>query len=115
MQELVAYALEAIEQRPTTGTRATIPKDSPKRSSHDEPDNLTQREHTVAGLLRRGLINREIVQELVIRRRTVEVHVKHILAKLGVTSRVQVAAWVFRQRWPDRAGPEIPGPPMPNT
>jgi DNA-binding NarL/FixJ family response regulator len=38
--------------------------------------------------------NREIAENLVIARRTVDSHVEHILAKLGFTSRTQIAAWI---------------------
>ena len=46
---------------------------------------------------RRGLTNREIAARLVIAQRTAETHVDHILSKLGMTSRAQVAAWVAEQ------------------
>jgi len=39
----------------------------------------------------------EIADTLVISPRTAEAHVEHILAKLGFTSRTQVAAWVGEQ------------------
>jgi predicted ATPase/DNA-binding CsgD family transcriptional regulator len=52
---------------------------------------LTERELAVLRLLRRGLTNREIGQELLISTGTVGVHVSNILRKLGMTSRVQVA------------------------
>jgi DNA-binding CsgD family transcriptional regulator len=55
---------------------------------------LTRRELEVAGLVAKGLSNREIAAALVVSRRTVDGHVEHILAKLGFTSRAQVAAWV---------------------
>jgi DNA-binding CsgD family transcriptional regulator/tetratricopeptide (TPR) repeat protein len=58
---------------------------------------LTKREHEVAELIARGLRNREIAAELVISQRTAEAHVEHILAKLGFTSRSQVAAWLGRE------------------
>ncbi len=45
-------------------------------------------------LIADGLSNREISGRLVISEGTVEVHVKHILSKLGFRSRSQVAAWV---------------------
>ena len=45
-----------------------------------------------------GLSNREIGEQLVISEGTVEVHVKHILSKLGLRSRSQVAAWAAEQR-----------------
>jgi non-specific serine/threonine protein kinase len=37
--------------------------------------------------------NKEIAAALVISLRTAEGHVEHILAKLGFTSRAQIAAW----------------------
>jgi DNA-binding NarL/FixJ family response regulator len=55
---------------------------------------LTRRELEVAGLVAKGLSNREIAASLVVSPRTVDGHVEHILAKLGFTSRAQVAAWV---------------------
>ena len=53
-------------------------------------DGLTPREREVAALLRRGLTNRQIAEQLVIGERTVETHVERILRKLGLSSRVQV-------------------------
>ena len=55
---------------------------------------LTAREHEVAGLVAAGQTNREIAEMLVISEGTAEVHVKHILNKLGFKSRAQIAAWV---------------------
>jgi ATP/maltotriose-dependent transcriptional regulator MalT len=57
---------------------------------------LTPREREVAALLADGLTNSEIARRLVISRKTVAVHVSHILAKLEMSSRAQVAAWVAR-------------------
>jgi len=57
------------------------------------PGALTRREREVAALIRRGLTNRQIAEVLFIAERTVDTHVEHILAKLGVRSRSQVASW----------------------
>jgi non-specific serine/threonine protein kinase len=59
---------------------------------------LTRRENEIAGLITRGLSNKEIANALVISQRTAEGHVEHILAKLGFSNRVQIAAWVTEQR-----------------
>jgi DNA-binding CsgD family transcriptional regulator len=55
---------------------------------------LTAREREVAELVAAGQTNREIAEMLVISEGTAEVHVKHILNKLGFRSRAQIAAWV---------------------
>jgi DNA-binding CsgD family transcriptional regulator len=62
---------------------------------------LSQRELEVAALIETGLSNREIAQRLVIAKRTADGHVERILAKLGFTSRAQVAAWMARRTNPD--------------
>jgi DNA-binding CsgD family transcriptional regulator len=60
-------------------------------------DTLTAREREIADLMADGLSNREMAEKLVISEGTVEVHVKHILGKLGFRSRAQVAGWVARR------------------
>ena len=54
---------------------------------------LTRREWEVARLISRGFTNPQIGEALTISRGTVAVHVKHILARLGMTSRAQIAVW----------------------
>jgi non-specific serine/threonine protein kinase len=53
---------------------------------------LSRREQEVAALIVQGNTNREIGKQLVITEWTVDTHVRHILTKLGLRSRVQVAA-----------------------
>ena len=43
------------------------------------------------------MTNRQIAEELFIAERTADTHVEHILAKLRLSSRSQVAAWVVEQ------------------
>jgi DNA-binding CsgD family transcriptional regulator/tetratricopeptide (TPR) repeat protein len=57
---------------------------------------LTAREQEVAGLLATGLTNAELARRLYISPKTAAVHVSNILAKLGMTNRAEVAAWVVR-------------------
>jgi len=59
---------------------------------------LTRRQAEIAELIAQGLSNKEIAAKLVIAQRTAEGHVEQILARLGFTSRAQVAAWVAEQR-----------------
>ena len=54
---------------------------------------LTAREQEVATLVARGLSNRQIADELVIAQGTASIHVHHILAKLELASRAQLAVW----------------------
>jgi len=56
---------------------------------------LTRRELEVAAMAARGLTNREIAGQLHLSVRTVDVHVDHILTKLGFHTRTQLAAWAF--------------------
>jgi non-specific serine/threonine protein kinase len=56
---------------------------------------LTRRETEVAALVARGLTNRDIAARLFLSVRTVEVHVDHILTKLGFHTRTRLAAWAY--------------------
>jgi predicted ATPase/DNA-binding CsgD family transcriptional regulator len=66
------------------------------------PSSLTPREIEIAALVAEGRSNKAIAEELSISPTTAARHVANILAKLGFTSRSQIAAWVAGQR-PDTA------------
>jgi ATP/maltotriose-dependent transcriptional regulator MalT len=82
LEQAIAYALEGAQTagRPWAG----------------EP--LSRREREVAALIARGLTNRQMAEELVISKQTVDRHVSNILGKLGLATRAQVAAWVVDRR-----------------
>ena len=56
---------------------------------------LTRREKEIAALVAGGMGNREIAERLFLSKRTVDSHVEHIFAKLGFSSRTQLAGWVL--------------------
>lgn len=63
----------------------------------DAPAGLTPREAEVAGHVAQGLTNRQIAALMHISERTAESHVQHILTKLGLANRTQIAAWSARR------------------
>jgi DNA-binding NarL/FixJ family response regulator len=84
-----AARLRALGIRP--GRRG--PRQRPKSGW----DSLTTTEHKVVQLVAEGLSNPEIAERLFISRGTVHTHVSHILAKLGLRSRVGLAAAASRR------------------
>ena len=73
------------------------------------PGGLTEREAHVVALVARGLRNDEIAAQARISRATVKTHVSNVLAKLGLSSRLQIVVWAYEQglvppRGPDRRG-----------
>ena len=69
-----------------------------KRSAFD-PSRLTAQELAVARLVAVGMSNRQVASELFISIKTVQFHLTHIYAKLGVGSRAELAAQ-FRDNQP---------------
>ncbi|WP_256840818.1 ATP-binding protein [Ornithinimicrobium cryptoxanthini] len=57
---------------------------------------LTDRQLEVAHLVSAGLTDREVAARLVISPRTAESHVEHILTRLGLHNRAEIAAWTVR-------------------
>jgi predicted ATPase/DNA-binding CsgD family transcriptional regulator len=65
----------------------------PSMAAKREFGGLTPREREVAALIAQGRSNRAIAEALVVEVKTVEVHITHILDKLGFSSRAQIAGW----------------------
>jgi DNA-binding CsgD family transcriptional regulator len=66
--------------------------------------SLTQREHQVADAVAAGLTNSAVATALSIAVKTVECHLGHIYAKLGVSSGAELAATITVNALPTRAG-----------
>lgn len=67
------------------------------------PAGLTEREAEVVALMARGLSNEEIARRARITRATVKTHVSNVLAKLGLSSRLQVVVWAYENGLAPRA------------
>ena len=68
-----------------------------RKRSQQGWDSLTSTEARVASFAASGMTNPEIAERLFISRRTVETHMSHVLAKLGLSSRVELAAEAARR------------------
>ncbi len=79
----LSIAAELVARIP----RAAVAADSP----------LTTREREVVDLLAQGLTNKTIAQRLFLSERTVETHVRNVLAKLDLSSRTEIAVWALRR------------------
>jgi DNA-binding NarL/FixJ family response regulator len=73
-------------------------------------DNLTSRERLIMHLVALGMPNKEIARQATLTEGTVKMHVHHILVKLRLTNRTQLAAFAHsRSQQPShsRAGPTV--------
>ncbi|HET9052349.1 MAG TPA: LuxR C-terminal-related transcriptional regulator [Candidatus Dormibacteraeota bacterium] len=64
----------------------------PKPRNRSGWEALTRTERAIVGLVREGLTNRQIADRLFVSPRTVDGHIANIYAKVGVRSRVRLAA-----------------------
>jgi predicted ATPase/DNA-binding CsgD family transcriptional regulator len=78
VHQLVAFALSDADEPTAEGTQWRL------------PGQLTFRESEIADLAARGMSNRQIAEHLFISKRTVDAHLDHIYAKLGISSRVEL-------------------------
>ena len=74
-------------------TAAAAPPPVPAGALADDSSLLSPREQELLREIVRGASNKEIARTLSIAETTVKIHVQHILRKLNLSSRVQVAVW----------------------
>jgi predicted ATPase/DNA-binding CsgD family transcriptional regulator len=78
VKQLVSFAVSDYDEPTAEGARWRM------------PGQLTFREAEIADLAARGMSNRQIAEHLFISKRTVDAHLDHIYAKLGISSRVEL-------------------------
>jgi DNA-binding CsgD family transcriptional regulator/tetratricopeptide (TPR) repeat protein len=92
--EHVTARAQEIGSPPLVARADEIARSSRGRGRERDPWRpLTVREFEVARLIAEGMTNAQIAAELSVAPKTVSAHVEHILAKLGVARRTEVAAW----------------------
>ena len=90
----VRTAALAVQSDPLLRQMNELAKVGRGRGTIEEPwYPLTAREFEVARLVAEGMTNAEIAESLTIAPKTASAHIEHILAKLGVTRRAEIAAW----------------------
>ena len=80
-------------------------RDSHAETVSRDSTTLTARERDVASLVGRGCTNRQIADRLLIAPRTAETHVFHILGKLKLHTRAELAVWSVTNGLTSNAGP----------
>ena len=71
---------------------------TPTKRSNFDPSRLTAQESAVARLVAAGMGNRQVASELFVSIKTVQFHLTHIYAKLGLSSRGELTAQ-FRDQY----------------
>ena len=91
---VIAGILRRVERTHAEIARIVGKPEAADEESEFIDEDLTEAEARVAGAVARGLSNKEIAQEFRISVRTVEHHVRHILAKKNFSNRVELALHV---------------------
>jgi len=98
LKDTVADDLVSVIRDVNVGKQPTVMGQVQARlDEHASRPHLTPREVEVTELISRGMRNKEIAATLDISEETVQVHVKKILAKLGVHDRTQAATTAIKR------------------
>jgi DNA-binding CsgD family transcriptional regulator len=108
---MVMHRAELVEQATAAAARRG------RSEATEEITRITRRHREVAVLIAEGLTNAEIARRLTLVEGTVANHVEHILRRLGLRGRTQIAVWavehgLYRLGEDDEDEPDQPEPPM---
>jgi DNA-binding CsgD family transcriptional regulator len=90
-REAIASALNGFETIGAAGWAANARAELGRIGGRTREEGLTAAERRVAKLVAEGRTNREVAAALFLGERTVETHLSHVYAKLGVRSRAELA------------------------
>ena len=115
-REAIEAGLAGFEQLGARGWEVKARAELGRIGGRAHNGGLSPAEHRVAALVAEGRTNREVAAALFLGERTVETHLTHVYAKLGIRSRTQLARTLHRTTSMALAGPiaardEEPLPP----
>lgn len=97
-EELLAIVSNILRRVARTHSVVSRNVEPAKSTRSETPDQeLTRAEERVAEAVSRGLSNKEIANELNISIRTVETHIRRILAKKNFSNRVEIARYIIER------------------
>ena len=105
---LTSYATAGAERdaarvRSLLRARGARPPASGPRSAREWPE-LTESEFAVVSLVSQGATNREVAERLYLSPYTVNTHLRHVFAKLGIRSRVELTRLTLARGMPAQPG-----------
>ena len=99
--DLACAIRDAVAGRPTLAPEATQALIRQATRPTPPGQDLSPRERDVLALMKQGLGNKPIAEQLSISRSTVDFHVSNILGKLGVSSRTEAVAFAIQHKLVD--------------